>query len=145
MLFGQFLVHSPNVEVAVAWNQNYFVVIHNTCWTVQYTSLVAIVSKSQSLYVFLPETPVTMYQHKHLPKKMDWHEFRDNIQASIHSFLNGKLTLNFISWAARNMYCKRENHIFFALLKHYLWLYYWVFLRLYPSNGEDSHNSNAFY
>lgn len=33
-----------------------------------YTSLVAIVSKNHDLYVFLPNTPITLYQHKHLPK-----------------------------------------------------------------------------
>lgn len=32
-----------------------------------YTSLVAIVSKTNDLYVFLPNTPITLYQHKHLP------------------------------------------------------------------------------
>lgn len=33
-----------------------------------HTSLVAIVSKSHDLYVFLPNTPITLYQHKQLPK-----------------------------------------------------------------------------
>lgn len=33
-----------------------------------YTSLVAIVSNIHDLYVFLPNTPITLYQHKHLPK-----------------------------------------------------------------------------
>lgn len=33
-----------------------------------YTSLVAIVSKNHDLYVFLPNTPITLYQHKQLPK-----------------------------------------------------------------------------
>lgn len=33
-----------------------------------YTSLVAIVSKHNDLYVFLPNTPITLYQHKQLPK-----------------------------------------------------------------------------
>lgn len=33
-----------------------------------YTSLVAIVTKSHDLYVFLPNTPITLYQHKQLPK-----------------------------------------------------------------------------
>lgn len=33
-----------------------------------YTSLVAIVSKSHDLYVFLPNTPISLYQHKQLPK-----------------------------------------------------------------------------
>lgn len=33
-----------------------------------YTSLVAIVSKNHDLYVFLPNTPISLYQHKQLPK-----------------------------------------------------------------------------
>lgn len=33
-----------------------------------YTSLVAIVTKSHDLYVFLPNTPITLYHHKQLPK-----------------------------------------------------------------------------
>lgn len=33
-----------------------------------HTSLVAIVSKNHDLYVFLPNTPITLYQHKQLPK-----------------------------------------------------------------------------
>lgn len=33
-----------------------------------HTSLVAIVSKAHDLYVFLPHTPITLYQHKQLPK-----------------------------------------------------------------------------
>lgn len=33
-----------------------------------YTSLVAIVSKTHDLYVFLPNTPITLYHHKKLPK-----------------------------------------------------------------------------
>lgn len=33
-----------------------------------YTSLVAVVSKDQDLYVFMPNTPIPLYQHKGLPK-----------------------------------------------------------------------------
>lgn len=33
-----------------------------------YTSLVAVVSKAQDLYVFSPNTPITLYQHEQLPK-----------------------------------------------------------------------------
>lgn len=33
-----------------------------------HTSLVAVVSKNYDLYVFLPNTPITLYQHKQLPK-----------------------------------------------------------------------------
>lgn len=33
-----------------------------------YTSLVAVVNKDQDLYVFMPNTPVPLYQHKGLPK-----------------------------------------------------------------------------
>lgn len=33
-----------------------------------YTSLVAVVSKAHHLYVFLPNTPITLYQHEKLPK-----------------------------------------------------------------------------
>lgn len=33
-----------------------------------YTSLVAIVTKSHDLYVFLPNTPITLYHHKQLPQ-----------------------------------------------------------------------------
>lgn len=33
-----------------------------------HTSLVAIVTKNHELYVFLPNTPISLYQHKQLPK-----------------------------------------------------------------------------
>ncbi|XP_031624324.1 WD repeat-containing protein 75 [Contarinia nasturtii] len=88
-----------------------------------YTSLVAIVAKNHDLFVFLPNTPITLYQHKQLPKidGLAWIPRQHPRNRSLTVDWQAHTELYFLSSDKQEL------------------------LRLVSTNDEDSYNSNAFY
>lgn len=75
-----------------------------------YTSLVAIVAKNHDLYVFLPNTPITLYQHKQLPKidGLAWIPRKHPRNRSLTVDWQAHTELYFLS-SEKQVYCHIQN------------------------------------